>query len=101
MSVARRNAYRGQHVVVTDRVSGAEHEGVLKGWGPSVLQLWLGARGDEGYREFGGSVRVSEVLSQDACDALGLDGRDLGRSVTKDDLTPAQVATLAQLERHA
>lgn len=101
MSVARRNAYRGQHVVVTDRVTGKQYEGVLKGWGPTTLQLWLGTRGDEGYREFGAGVRVSEVLSQDACDELGLDGRDLGRAVTSDDLTPAQVATLARLERHA
>jgi len=90
MSLARRNAYRGQHVVVTDRATGGQFEGVLKGWGASVLQLWLGARGDEGYREFGSGVSVEAVLSQDECDAAGIDAVEFqarhGRPATQGDV---------------
>jgi len=91
MSLSRRHSYRGQHVVVTDRVSGETVEGVLKGWGPTALQLWLGARGDEGYREFGAGVRVEAVLSQDECDAAGIDAvafqAEHGRPVTRADVS--------------
>lgn len=90
MSLARRNSYRGQHVLVTDRVSGKTFEGVLKGWGTSVLQLWLGARGDEGHREFAGGVSVEAVLSQDECDEAGLDAMAFqakhGRPATRADV---------------
>lgn len=114
MRVARRSSFRGQQVSVTVRATGETVRGVLKGWGASTLQLWLGERGDEGYREFAtGTVTVEDVmsvapgteLSADECEAAGIDPVQFqwehGRPATRADLTPSQVVTIATLERHA